>query len=68
MDYHNIYLKSDVLLLADVWENFREVCFTNYKLDANYYYTAPSLSWDAMLKLTKVELELITDIEQYSNF
>ena len=65
MDYHNIYLKSDVLLLADVWENFREVCFTNYKLDANYYYTAPSLSWDAMLKLTKVELELITDIEQY---
>ena len=65
IDYHNIYLKSDVLLLADVWESFREVCFTNYKLDCNYYYTAPSLSWDAMLKLTKVELELITDIEQY---
>ena len=65
LDYHNIYLKSDVLLLADVWENFREVCFTNYKLDTNYYYTLPSLSWDAMLKLTKIELELITDIDQY---
>lgn len=65
MDYHNIYLKSDVLLLADVWESFREVCFTNYKLDADYYYTAPSLSWDAMLKLTGVNLELITDIDMY---
>ena len=65
MDYHNIYLKSDVLLLADVWESFREVCNTSHKLDVEYYYTLPSFSWDAMLKLTKVELELITDIEQY---
>ena len=65
LDYHNIYLKSDVLLLADVWETFRKVCFTNYKLDANYYYTAPGLSWDAMMLSTDIKLELLTDIDKY---
>ena len=66
LDYHNIYLKSDVLLLADVWENFRDVCYKNYGLDCDYYYTAPSLAWDAMLKYTNVDLELITDYEIYN--
>jgi hypothetical protein len=54
LDYHNIYLKSDVLLLTDIWENFRDVCFKNYSLDAEYYYTAPGLSFDAMLKKQKL--------------
>ena len=65
IDYHNIYLKSDVLLLCDIWDNFREVCFNNYKLDVAYYYTAPSLAWDAMLKYSNIEMELITDYDQF---
>ena len=65
LDYHNIYLISDVLLLSDIWDNFRNVCYKIYGLDCCYYYTAPSLSWDAMLKITNVELELLTDIEKY---
>ena len=64
-DYHDLYLKSDVLQLADVFENFRDVCMTNYKLDPAHYYTAPGLSWDAMLRETKVSLQLITDIDMY---
>ena len=64
-DYHGLYLKSDVLLLADVFENFRDVCKNNYELDPAWYYTAPGLAWDAMLKKTKVELELITDPDMY---
>ena len=60
-DYHDLYLKSDVLLLADVFENFRDVCLTNYELDPAWYYTAPGLAWDAALKKTEVELELLSD-------
>ena len=60
-DYHDLYLKSDVLLLTDVFETFRDVCSTNYGLDLAWYYTAPGLSWDAALKKTGVELELLTD-------
>ena len=62
-DYHDLYLESDVLLLADVFEIFRGLCMTNYELDPAWYYTAPCLAWDAALKTTKVELELLTDIE-----
>ena len=57
-DYHNLYLELDVLLLADVFENFRKICLENYKLDPAWYLTAPGLSWDAMLRVTGIELEL----------
>ena len=60
-DYHDLYLESDVLLLADVFENFRNVCLKNYKLDPAWYYTTPSIAWDAALKMTGIELELLTD-------
>ena len=62
-DYHNLYNKTDVLLLADVFENFRDICIKNYKLDPAHYYTAPGLAWDAALKVTEVELELLSDID-----
>ena len=62
-DYHDLYIKSDVLLLSDVFENFRDVCLDNYRLDPIFYYTAPGLTWDACLKITKVELELLEDYE-----
>ena len=53
-DYHNLYNRVDVLLLTDVFENFRDICIKNYNLDPAHYYTAPGLSWDAALKLTEV--------------
>ena len=52
-DYHNLYNRVDVLLLADVFENFRDVCIKNYKLDPAHYHTAPGLAWDAALKLPR---------------
>lgn len=62
-EYSELYLKTDVLLLADVFENFRNTCYDIYKLDPSHYYTSPSLSFDAMLKHTDVEIKLITDVE-----
>lgn len=49
-EYHDLYLQSDVLLLADIFENFRDLCMMNYGLDLAWYYTSPGLSWDAGLK------------------
>ena len=60
-EYHDLYLKSDVLLLADVFEEFRSICMENYSLDPAWYYTSPGLSWDALLKHSKVNLELLAD-------
>ena len=64
-DYHDIYLITDTLLLACVFENFRKICLNAYKLDPAHYYTAPGLAWDAMLRMTGIKLELITDIDMY---
>ena len=64
-DYHDIYLKTDVVLLADVFQKFRRTCMNTYKLDPLHYYTAPSLSWDALLKYTEIDLELLTDIDMH---
>ena len=62
-EYHDLYLKSDILLLADVFENFRKTCLTYYGLDPPHYVSSPGLSWDAMLRMTKINLDLITDID-----
>ena len=67
-DYHDLYLTCDVLLLADVFGKFRNTSLKNYGLCPSHYLSAPVLSWDAMLNLTKVELELITDPDMYIFF
>jgi hypothetical protein len=62
-EYSDLYLKTDVLLLADIFENFRESCIASYSLDPAHYYTVPGYTWDAMLKYTRVKFELLTDID-----
>ena len=64
-EYHDLYLKSDILLLADVFENFRKTCLEFHKLDPCHYFTSPGLSWDAMLKMTNIKLELMIDIDMF---
>lgn len=63
-EYHDLYLESDVILLADVFENFR-TCLLNYKIDPLHFLSSPALSWCAMLKMTKVKLDLISDIDMF---
>ena len=67
-DYHNLYLKSDVLLLSDVFENFRKTCLKHYKLDPAHYYTSPGLAWDACLKETGQKLQLLHDYDKLMMF
>ena len=67
-DYHDLYLKSDVMLLADVFENFRKTCLHHYKLDPAHYYTSPGLAWDACLKTTGQNLELLHDYDMLMMF
>ena len=64
-DYHDLYMKTDVALLADVFENFRNLCQEQYRLDPAHYYTSPGLSWDALLKKMGVKLKLSTDLEKH---
>ena len=61
-DYHDLYLKADVFLLVDVFEKFINTCLKYYGLDPCHYFSSPGIIWDAMLKMTKTELELISDI------
>ena len=67
-DYTKLYCKSDVLLLAEVFQTFIDVCLKKYGLDPSHYLTAPSLSMDAMLKMTEIELELLTDVDMHLFF
>ena len=62
-EYHNLYLKTDVILLANVIEAFRKVCLANYGLDQGHFYTAPRLAWKACLKKTRISLELLLDLD-----
>ena len=69
-DYHNLYLKCSrcVKLLADVFEKFRNNSLKNYRLFWSHYFSAPVLSWDAMLNMAKIKLELISDRDIYIFF
>ena len=64
-DYHNFYLKCEVLLLTDTFEEFRNNSLKNYGLCPSDYLSAQALSWDAMLNMTRVEIELILDPDMY---
>ena len=60
-DYHDLYLRTDVILLANVFEEFRDTCLEHYSLDPAHFYTSPGLAWKAWLRKTQVRLELLTD-------
>ena len=60
-DYHDLYLRTDVVLLANVYEAFRDTFLKHYKLDPAHFYTSPGLPWKAYLKRTGIKLELLTD-------
>ena len=62
-EYHDLYVRSDTLLLADIFENFRQSCLKNYELDPVHFVSLPGLAWQACLKKTNVELDLITDYD-----
>ena len=67
-DYHNLYLKCYVFLLADVYEKFRCRCLEDYGVCPSHYLSAPALSWNTMLSMAKVELNLISDIDMHLLF
>ena len=64
-DYYGLNLKTVVLLLADAFEKFIKMCLDYHGLDPGHYFSSPGLSWDAMLKMTGIELELINDIDMH---
>ena len=61
--YHGLYLETDVLFLCDVFEKFIKTCLEYYSLNPSHYFSSPGLSWDAMLKMTGIKIELINNIE-----
>ena len=62
-EYHDLYVRSDTLLLAYIFENFRQYCLENYELDPAHFVSLPGLAWQACLKKANVELELLTDYD-----
>ena len=64
-DYHDLYLVTDILLLADVFTVFRRMCLSYYKIDPVHCYTTPGLSWQAALRMTDITLELLDDVEMH---
>ena len=64
-EYHDLYLQSNTLLLADLFENFKIMCVKIYELDPTKFLSAPGLAWQADLKKTKVKLDLLTDINVF---
>ena len=64
-EYHDLYLISDILLLTDYFESFRETCFQYYQLDSEHYYSAPGLVWNGCLKMTGMEVEIMFDVDMY---
>ena len=66
--YHDLYLKTDTLLLSNIFEAFRNTCLQHYKLDPAHFYTSPGLAWQASLKKTGVRLELLTDPDMLLKF
>ena len=68
LDYHNLYLKTDVLILADAFEKFRKFFIENHEIDPCYCYSAPGLTWQCGLKYTGIKLELLTDVDMLQMF
>ena len=64
-DYHDLYFKINILLLLEVFENFIDTCLEYYRLDSCHCFSSPELSCDAMLKMTGIELELISETDMY---
>ena len=62
-DYHNLYVQSDILLLADAFENFQNMCLEIYEFDPAKFLSAPGFTWQVALKKTKVKLDLLTNID-----
>src|SRR5204863_1550500 len=58
-EYHDLYLETDVLLLADVFETFRDLCLNDYQIDPLHMYSLPGFTWEACLRKTRVKLELL---------
>ena len=67
-EHHDLYFKTDVILLENVFEELRKVCLKNYGLDPAHFYTAPGLAWKACLKKTRIRLELLLDPNMLSMF
>ena len=68
MDYHDLYLKTDVLLLGDVVKEFTNICHDKFGLDPFNYYTSPGFAWDCALKTSGVKLELLSNVDMYLFF